>query len=38
MTFFGNLMSGKSFQSGFSGAFDIAGNALTQATPQFSQH
>ena len=37
MTFFGNLMSGKSFQSGFSGAFDIAGNALTQATPQFSQ-
>ena len=35
--FFGNLMSGKSFQSGFSGAFDIAGNALTQATPQFSQ-
>ena len=37
MTFFGNLMSGKSFQSGFSGAFDIAGNALTQATPQFSE-
>ena len=35
MTFFGNLMSGKSFQSGFSGAFDIAGHALTQATPQF---
>jgi len=37
MTFFGNLMSGKSFQSGFSGAFDIAGNALTESTPQFSQ-
>ena len=37
MTFFGNLMSGKSFQGGFSGAFDIAGNALTQATPQFSE-
>ena len=37
MTFFGNLMSGKSFQSGLSGAFDIAGNALTESTPQFSQ-
>ena len=37
MTFFGNLMSGKSFQSGFSGAFGIAGNALTQATHQFSE-
>ena len=37
MTFFGNLMSGKSFQSGVSGALDIAGNAVTQATPEFSQ-
>ena len=37
MTFFGNLMSGKSFQSGLSGALDIAGNAVTQATPEFSQ-
>ena len=37
MTFFGNLMSGKSFESGFGGAFDIAGNAITQATPQFSE-
>ena len=35
MTFFGNLMSGKSFQSGWSGAFDIAGESLTKATPQF---
>ena len=37
MTFFGNLMSGKSFQSGWSGAFDIAGESLTKATPQFSE-
>ena len=37
MTFFGNLMSGKSFQSGLSGALDITGNAVAQATPEFSQ-
>ncbi len=37
MTFFGNLMSGKSFNTGLGGAFDIAGQALQQATPEFSQ-
>jgi|TARA_X000001388_G_C2231123_1_gene123191 hypothetical protein len=37
MTFFGNLMSGKSFNTGVGGAFDIAGQALQQATPEFSQ-
>ena len=37
MTFFGSLMSGKSFNTGIGGAFDIAGQALQQATPEFSQ-
>ena len=37
MTFFGNLMSGKSFQGGWSGALDITGESLTKATPQFSE-
>ena len=37
MTFFGNLMSGKSFNTGIGGALDIAGQSLQQATPQFSE-
>ena len=34
LTFFGKLMSGKSYQSGLGGALDIAGESLTAATPQ----
>ena len=37
LTFFGNLMSGKSYQGGIGGALDIAGQSLTAATPQFSE-
>ena len=34
LTFFGGLMSGKSFQGGIGGALDIAGQSLQSATPQ----
>jgi hypothetical protein len=34
LTFFGNLMSGRSLQSGLGGALDITGESLKAATPQ----
>tara|TARA_Y100000593_G_scaffold84874_1_gene161008 strand:- start:199 stop:2598 length:2400 start_codon:yes stop_codon:yes gene_type:complete len=37
MTFFGNLMSGKSYQSGAGGALEIAGEALQKTAPQLSE-
>tara|TARA_R100000544_G_scaffold32476_1_gene18836 strand:- start:64 stop:1608 length:1545 start_codon:yes stop_codon:yes gene_type:complete len=37
LTLGANLLSGRSFQGGFGGALDIAGQALGAATPQFSQ-
>jgi len=37
MTFFGNLMAGKSYQGGLGGALEIAGKSLTAAAPQFGE-
>ena len=37
LTLFGNLMSGKSYQGGLSGAFDIAGQSLQKAAPEFQE-
>jgi hypothetical protein len=37
MTFFGNLMAGKSYQGGLGGALEIAGKSLATAAPQFGE-
>ena len=37
LNLFGGLMSGKSYQGGLGGAFDIAGQALQSSTPLFAE-
>ena len=37
LNLFGGLMSGKSYEGGLSGAFDIAGQALQSSTPLFAE-
>ena len=37
LDFFSGLMSGKSYQGGLGGAFDIAGQALESSTPLFAE-